>query len=65
MAKGERLAPILRKAPRNCWLALDQEETKVVGHGETIEAALSEAKANGVDDPLLLWAPEAWLPQVL
>ena len=65
MRKGEDLARILSEAPRNCWLALDEDETKVVGHGATIEAAVAEAQANDIDDPLLMWAPDAWLPQVL
>ncbi len=59
------LAGILSEAPRNCWLALNEEETKVIGHGQTIEAAASEAQANGVHDPILVWVPNTWLPQVL
>jgi len=62
---GGGLARILSEAPRNCWLALNEDETKVVGHGPTIKAAVAEANANGVEDPLLLWAPEVWMPQVL
>ena len=58
-------AQILAEAPRNCWVALNQEETIVVGHGEMPETALSEAKSNGVDDPLLVWAPDNWVPRVL
>jgi hypothetical protein len=65
MNKGEGLSRVLAEAPRNCWLALDEDETKVVGHGKTPEDALAEAHANGVADPILMWAPETWLPQVL
>lgn len=63
--KSHGLASILSEAPRNCWLALNEDETRVVGHGATIEAAEAEAKANGIEEPILLWAPEAWMPQVL
>jgi hypothetical protein len=56
---------VLTQAPTDCWLALNDDETRVVGHGKTPEAAVKEAQANGVDDPLLLWAPKDWIPQVL
>lgn len=65
MSESESLAQILAGAPRNCWVALNQDETKIVGHGEIPETALSEAKSNGVDDPLLMWAPDKWAPRVL
>lgn len=54
------LAEILRQAPRECWLALSHDETKVVGRGENIEEAVAEAKENGEDDPVVLLAPKEW-----
>jgi len=58
------LSTILQNAPRECWLALTHDETKVVGRGENIIEAVAEAKQNGEDDPLLIWAPETWIPAV-
>lgn len=58
------LSTILSEAPRECWLALAKDESKVVGRGENIAEALDEAKENGEDDPLLIWAPEQWIPSV-
>jgi hypothetical protein len=58
------LSKVLEKAPRDCWLALTQDESKVVGRGENIAEALREAKENGEDDPLLIWAPKVWIPAV-
>ncbi len=64
MSATKDLASALLEAPRNRWLALNEEETEVVGQGETPEAALTEAQARGVTDPLLIWAPESWLARV-
>lgn len=58
------LFTVLSKAPRNCWLALNEEETAVVGRGETIDDAVKEATKNGVPDPIVVWAPKSWLPTV-
>ena len=45
------LAALLASAPRNCWLALNEDETAVVGRGETLEEAVHEARKNKVEDP--------------
>jgi hypothetical protein len=58
------LSAILEKAPRECWLALTHDETKVVGRGEDIAAAVQDAKENGENDPVVLWAPKEWIPAV-
>lgn len=58
------LSKLLENAPRDCWLALTQDQRKVVGRGEDIAEAIEEAKENGEDDPLLLWSPKSWIPAV-
>jgi hypothetical protein len=58
------ISEIVRNAPRNCWLALNDEQTKVVGYGDTPDAAIDAAIANGVDNSVLLWSPEEWIPSV-
>lgn len=58
------LTTVLREAPRNCWLALNEKETEVVGRGETMTEAVEEAKKNGVQDPIVIWAPKSWSPAV-
>jgi len=58
------LSTLLEKAPRNCWLALNEDETKLVGRGETVQEAVDEAKKNGVGDPIIIWAPKKWIPVV-
>lgn len=58
------ISSVLEKAARDCWLALNQGETKVVGRGENIQEALEDAKENGEDDPVLIWAPKEWISSV-
>lgn len=58
------LSSLLDKAPRNCWLALNEDETRLVGRGDTVKEAVDEAKKNGVADPVIIWAPKKWIPAV-
>lgn len=66
--RGRRTMPdiseVLEKAPRDCWLALTEDQSKVVGRGENIEEAVAEAKENGENDPVLVLAPKTWAPAV-
>lgn len=64
MNKAVDLSNLLANAPRNCWLALNEDETAIVGRGETMKEAVEEARRNGVDDPIVLWSPKAWVPSV-
>jgi len=58
------ISELIRNAPRNCWLAFNDEQSEVVGYGDTIAAAVDAAQAKGVKEPVLLWSPEEWLPAV-
>jgi hypothetical protein len=59
------LSELLRKAPRNCWLALSDDESRIVARGESIAEALEEARKAGVEDPVMVWSPKTWIPIVL
>ncbi len=63
--KAVDLSKVLSNAPRNCWLALNEEESQIVGRGETIEESVQEARKAGVEDPIILWSPKSWMPRVL
>lgn len=58
------LSNLLSGAPRDCWIALDEEQATVVGRGQTMEEAVKDANANGVADPIVIWAPKNWGPVV-
>ena len=58
------LADVLTGAARNAWLALNEEQSRIVGRGATLEQAVEEARQNGVDDPIVIWAPKTWNQQI-
>lgn len=62
--KISNFSQILLESPKNCWLALAEDEGKVVATGLTPNEAEAKAKKEGVDDPLLIWSPEDWAPRV-
>jgi len=64
MEKPANLSKILADAPRNCWLALNEEETAILGHGQTIAEAVAQAREKGVEDPIIFWSPEKLIPAV-
>ena len=63
-AKLSDFSKLLLDSPKNSWIALNEEETRIVGTGATLEEAVSAAKRNGIDDPLVLLSPKAWTPKV-
>jgi hypothetical protein len=58
------LTGLLINASRECWLALNEDQDRIVGRGETIREAVDEAKKNGVDDPIVIWSPKVWTARV-
>ena len=58
------LTQLLTNAPRNCWLALNEQETEVVGRGETVKEAVDEATSAGVSEPVIIWSPKKWTQRV-
>jgi len=58
------LSELLANAPRDCWLAMNEEETAIVGRGETVQEALAEAQRAGVKDPIIVWSPKEWIASV-
>jgi hypothetical protein len=60
-ADADRLA-LLERAPLDKWIALSQDETRIVAEGATyaeVVAALNEDE----DDPIVLRVPEDWTPR--
>ena len=40
------------------WVTLSNDETRVVGHGKTIEEAIAQAKKQGENRPVLIKSPD-------
>jgi len=51
----------LRSAPLNSWIALSEDETKIVAVGATYEEAVKNSEKAGVPDPILIKTPKDWL----
>ncbi len=44
------------------WIALSQDYKRVVGHGKSIEVAVTQAQSKGIDDPVLMRASSSYGP---
>ncbi len=64
MDGATNLTDLLLNASRECWLALNEQQSKIVGSGVTILEAVEESKKNGVGDPILIWSPKSWTARV-
>lgn len=61
MERAIDLTKILLDAPRECWLAFNEEQTAIVGRGETVAEAVEEARKHGVQDPVIMWSHKKWV----
>jgi hypothetical protein len=61
-ATNDVRAELLRRAPLDSWIALSEDETKIVAVGATFEEATRKSELAGVEDPVLLKTPKVWLP---
>ena len=52
----------LKSAPLDSWVALSQDETKIVAVGSTYDEAVKKSESAGVSDPVLVKTPKAWHP---
>ena len=55
--KPRDLSLVLKNAPAGEWIALSLDETRIVGHGETIEEAVKAAKEAREDRHILIKMP--------
>jgi hypothetical protein len=56
---------LLRSAPLDSWIAMSQDETRIVAVGNTLMEADAAAKLTGEESYFLTRTPEVWLPRVL
>ncbi len=64
MAAEERVQ-ILREAKPDTWIAFSEDESRIVGYGETYQKAVEDAERNGSSEPLLVKIPPRWSSLVL
>lgn len=52
----------LRSAPLDSWIALSDDETKLVATGKTYQDVASELDRVGDDSAVIIKTPTCWLP---
>ena len=52
----------LRAAPLNSWVALSEDETKIVAVGATYSEVVQQSELAGIADPVVLKTPAQWAP---
>ncbi len=51
----------LRSAPLDSWVALSEDESKIISTGSTYDEAVKKSEEAGVADPLMVKTPKEWL----
>ena len=54
-------ADALRGAPPNSWIALSEDESRVIATGATYEEAVKKSEEAGVGEPIMIKTPSTWL----
>ena len=52
----------LRGAPLDSWIALTEDETRVIASGATYEEVSKRLDEVGVEDSVIIRTPKSWLP---
>jgi hypothetical protein len=52
----------LKSAPPDGWVALSEDESRIVAVASSYEEAVRKSESAGVSDPVLIKTPKAWLP---
>jgi hypothetical protein len=53
---------LLRSAPLDKWIALSQDESRIVAVGNDYGEVVEKSEAAGESDPLILKTPPEWAP---
>jgi hypothetical protein len=51
----------LKSAPLDSWVALSEDETRIVAVGSSYDEAVKNSESAGVSDPVLVKTPKVWL----
>jgi hypothetical protein len=51
----------LRVAPPDAWIALSEDESRIVATGSTYEEVVQKSQEAGVEEPVLIKTPHDWL----
>lgn len=60
--QSDARSEILRTAPLNSWVALSDDETRIVAQGATYQEVAAQLDAMGDETSVILKTPASWLP---
>ena len=60
--KSDARLNALRDAPLDSWIALSEDESRIVAVGTSFEEVTRNSEMAGVEDPLVIKTPKSWLP---
>lgn len=52
----------LRSAPLDSWIALAEDESRIIATGATYEEVVIKSDQAGVQHPVIVRTPKSWLP---
>jgi len=53
---------LLKNVPLDSWIALSEDESRIVTIGSSFAEVSRKSELTGVEDPIILKTPKAWLP---
>ena len=62
MASQTQPVDVLSAAPLDTWIALSEDESRIVAIGATYGEVVSKSEESGVEDPIILKTPKEWAP---
>ena len=62
MTSQDSRLELLRSAPMDSWIALSEDESRIVAVGSTYAEVVKNSEDAGVSDPLLIKTPKRWMP---
>jgi hypothetical protein len=63
--QAKRRAEALLNAPLDRWVALSEDESRVVADGSTYDEVVRKAEAAGVSEPVIIKTPHDWTPHIM
>jgi hypothetical protein len=51
----------LRGAPPDAWIALSEDESRIIASGATYDEVVQKSQEMGVEEPILIKTPKNWL----
>jgi hypothetical protein len=52
----------LKSAPLDRWIALSEDESRIVADGASYDEAVRNSENAGESDPVLVKTPKVWMP---